>query len=192
MIESALQRKNICVAKKITIKSLVSLGIIAAAILLPQLFHTLLGSKAGITWLPMYLPILLGGCILGWAWGLGLGVVSPIISFALTSIWGSPMPALTRLPFMIVELSVFATVTGLFSKLIAKKSWMSFIAVLTAELCGRSIFLLLAVIFHSVSPLTPSVVWQQIVNGFVGLGTQAIIVPLLVIGLNAIINREHE
>ncbi len=192
MIESALQKNNVCTSKKITIKSLVALGIVSLAVILPQIAHFFFGKQAGVTWLPMYLPVLLGGCLLGWTWGLCLGMASPLVSFALTSLWGNPMPVATRLPFMIVELAVFALVAGLFSNVIAKKSWMSFVAVVTAELCGRGAFLLLSVIFQTTSSLTPSIVWQQITMGLVGLATQAVIVPLLVMGLNLLINKDHE
>ena len=50
----------------------------------------------------MYLPIILGGCLLGFRYGLVLGVISPLISFWFTSIFQNPMPALNRLPFMMI------------------------------------------------------------------------------------------
>jgi hypothetical protein len=61
----------------------------------------------------MYLPVLLGGCLLGWRWALAVGVLSPVVSFLITSLAGAPMPALPRLPFMMAELAVFALVSGL-------------------------------------------------------------------------------
>lgn len=119
MIESILVSKNVQTKTKITIKTLISVGLIVLAVGLPQLVHLVAGAQGGMTWLPMYLPVLIGGCLLGTWWGLGIGIASPIISFLITYAAGSPMPALERLPFMVLELAVFAGVTGLFSKKIA-------------------------------------------------------------------------
>ncbi|MDE6614573.1 MAG: hypothetical protein K2K24_03595, partial [Clostridia bacterium] len=81
MIENALVKNNLSLKTKITIKSLLSAGIVALAVILPQLLHLVFGQAGGVQWLPMYLPVLLGGCLLGWTWGLGIGIASPIVSF---------------------------------------------------------------------------------------------------------------
>ena len=126
MLESILARKGVSVRTRITVKSLVAVGVVALAVLLPQLVHLAAGASGGVRWLPMYLPVLLGGCLLGTWWGLGVGLVSPLASFAITSAMGSAMPAAARLPFMMAELAVFAAVSGLFSKKIAETvGWLS-------------------------------------------------------------------
>ena len=158
MIENVLVRKNISLKVKITVKSLISVGIVAIAVILPQLIHLAAGQAGGIQWLPMYLPVLLGGCLLGWTWGLGLGIASPIVSFLITLTTGNPMPAAARLPFMIVELAVFAAVSGLFSKKISTNGWMAFPAVLLAQIAGRTVFMLLVLIFQKVIPFTPTMI----------------------------------
>lgn len=190
MLENYLVRKNVSIRLKITVKSLVSLGVVALAVLLPQLVHLIAGQAGGVQWLPMYLPVLLGGCLLGWAWGLGVGVLSPLVSFAVTSAWGDPMPALARLPFMMAELAVFALVSGLFSKKIAENGWMAFPAVLLAAVSGRAFFLLLAVIFQGVAPFTPALIFSQIREGLLALVLQAVIVPFIVMGIRALMQRE--
>ena len=192
MLENVLVRKNVSLKMKITIKSLVSVGIVALAVALPQLVHLIAGQKGGVQWLPMYLPVLLGGCVLGWAWGLGIGIASPIVSFLITSALSSPMPALQRLPFMVAELAVFAAVSGLFSKKISENGWMAFPAVLLAEVCGRTVFMLLVVIFQSVTPFTPAVIWSQIQSGLLAVVLQAVIVPFIVMGLNRLLNKENK
>ena len=118
MIDNVLSGKKTSV--KLTVKSVISLGVVALAALLPQLVHLAAGPAGGMTWLPMYLPVLLGGCLLGWRWGLGVGILSPLASFAVTSAMGSAMPAAARLPYMIAELAVFAAVSGMFSRKIAE------------------------------------------------------------------------
>lgn len=192
MLENALVRRNCSLRVKITVKTLVSAGIVVLAVLLPQLVHLAAGQAGGVRWLPMYLPVLLGGCLLGWGWGIGVGLLSPLVSFALTSAWGAPMPALARLLFMMAELAVFAAVSGLFSDKIARNGWMAFPAVLLAAVSGRAFFLLLAVLFQSVAPFTPALVWSQIAEGLLALVLQAVLVPFLVMGLRALLLRDKK
>ena len=190
MIESVLTRKNVSVKLKITVKMLVSAGIIALAIGLPQLVHAVAGAQGGARWLPMYLPVLLGGCLLGWQWGLGIGIVSPLLSFGITSLAGNAMPVAVKLPYMVAELAVFGAVSGVFSKRIAENSWMAFPAVLSAAVGGRTLFMTVAAVFQSVSPLSAAAVWSQIQTGLVGLVLQATLVPIIVMILSFAINKE--
>ena len=78
MLDAVLTRKNVSFKFKITIKTMVSVGLIALAVILPQIIHATLGASGGAQWLPMYLPVLIGGCLLGCKWGLGVGIMSPI------------------------------------------------------------------------------------------------------------------
>ncbi len=192
MIEQVLTRHNAALRVKITVKTLISAGVIALAVILPQLVHLALGAPGGVQWLPMYLPVLLGGCLLGWKWGLGVGMLSPVVSFAITSLIGNPMPVATRLPYMIVELAVFAAVSGLFSRSITKNGWMAFPAVLLAQVAGRLTFLVVAAIFQSVSPLSAATVWSQIQTGLTGMVLQAVIVPFVVMGLRLLLMRDKQ
>ena len=192
MLEQVMRERSCSLKVKLTVKGLVSFGLIVLAVLLPQLVHLTLGQAGGVKWLPMYLPVLLGGCLLGVRWGTGVGVLSPVVGFALTSIWGDPMPAAARLPFMMAALCVFAAVSGIFSERIAKNGRMAFPAVLLGAVAGRAFFLLLAVLFESVAPFTVETVLSQIETGLWGLVLQAAMVPLLVMGLRALIQRERE
>ena len=190
MIENVLVRKNLSLKVKITVKSLISAGIVALAVILPQLLHLALGQAGGVEWLPMYLPVLLGGCLLGWSWGLGVGIASPVVSFLITLALGDPMPAAARLPFMMVELAVFAAVSGLFTKKIAQNGWMAFPAVLLAQVSGRAVFMLLVLIFQAVTPFTPALIWSQIQTGLLGMVLQAVLVPFIVMGLKLLLDRD--
>lgn len=189
MIENALRSRQVSFKLGITVKALISAGIVALAVLLPQLAHLALGEQAGMRFLPMYLPVLLGGCLLGWQWGLGIGLLSPLVSYLITAAAGSPMPALARLPFMMAELAVFAVVCGVFSDKIAKNGLMAFPAVLLAQLGGRSVFLLSAAAFSGVSPINAAMVWSQIQTGFAGLLIQAGLAPVIIIGLKALTDK---
>lgn len=190
MIESVLTRKNASLKLKLTLKALICVGIIALVVLLPQLAHLAVGEAAGVTLLPMYLPVLLGGCLLGSRWGVSIGLASPLISFLITASFGSPMPAAARLPFMMAELAVFAFVSGLFADKIGKHSWLAFPAIILAGICGRAFFLLLIAIFGSMTPFTTAMIWQQIKAGFVGFAIQAVVVPVTVMLLSALLNKE--
>lgn len=192
MIETALERKNIKLSVKITVKALISAGVIALAVILPQLVHLFSGAAGGAKWLPMYLPVLIGGCLLGWRWGLGVGVLSPVVSFLITSMTGNAMPAASRLPYMIAELAVFAVVSGVFSKKIAENLWLAFPAVLLAQVSGRAVFLIAAAIFQSIAPLSAAAVWSQIQTGLLGLVLQAVLVPFIVMGLGVLLGRDAQ
>lgn len=75
MLENVLERKKCSLSVKITVKTLVSALIIALAVALPQLVHLAAGSEGGMRYLPMYLPVLMGGCLLGVWWGIGVGAL---------------------------------------------------------------------------------------------------------------------
>lgn len=190
MIESILTKRNVKTKTKITIKSIIAVGLVALSVALPQLVHLVAGAQGGMTWLPMYLPVLIGGCLLGARWGLAIGICSPIISFILTSISGSAMPTLERLPFMIFELAVFSLISGAFSKKIAENKWIAFPAVLFAQIGGRISFFASVAISQNLVSFNFTTIWYQIQSGFIGVIIQALIVPLIIIALSKF-NRKN-
>ena len=192
MLDKALTQRDASISKRITIKSLVSLFLIALAVALPQLVHLALGQPGGVQFLPMYLPVLVGGCLLGARWAVTVGALSPVVSYLLTSIAGAPMPALPRLPFMIAELTVFALVAGLFSRKIAENGLWAFPAVIAAQIAGRAVFLGAVALFQGVSPFTVPMIWSQIVAGLPGLAIQAVLVPLMIIALRAVLVKDKD
>lgn len=191
MLENILTLKKYSHKTKLTVKSIVAVSLVALAVVLPQIVHLAAGQAGGVTWLPMYLPVLLAGCLLGTAWGLAVGVASPLVSFALTSMWGSAMPAAARLPFMIAELAVFAAVSGLFSKNIFKNGLFAFAATALAIVCGRAVFMLSVIVFQSVAPFTPALVWSQIQSGLAGAAAQAVLVPLVVMAVRRLMLKDN-
>ena len=157
---------------------------------MPQIVHLIAGPQGGMKWLPMYLPVLVAGCLLGPVWGLSVGILSPIVSFIITYAFGNPMPILARLPYMIIELAVFAGVSGLFSKKIVDNKWWAFLAVLLSAIAGRVVFLLITLAFESVGGLSFAIVWTQVKSGLLGLLVQWAIVPVIIIGLKKLMERE--
>lgn len=192
MFENALTLHGASVKTKITCKALVSVGLIALAMLLPQLVHATYGAAGGAQLLPMYLPILIGGCLLGAKWGIAVGLLSPLCSFLMTSMTGVPMPDAVRLPYMMAELAVFALISGLFTDRISAKPVFAFPAVLLSCLCGRAAFLALAFVFEDVSEMQGAMAWSQICGSWMGLLMQIIAVPLIIMALNAVLMKEKQ
>ncbi len=187
MTEIALRKKS--VAFRVTVKSAVSLLLVALAVGLPQLAHAAGGAAAGAKWLPMYAPALLAGCLLGWQWGLGVGLLSPLASFAFTTAaFGNAMPAAARLPYMTIELATFGLITGSFAKKIRGNAWLAFPAVISAQLCGRTLY----VVYNLIAGQSFAALWASVQTGLVGLYLQAALVPLAAVVLTAILKRRND
>ncbi|MBR4232667.1 MAG: hypothetical protein IKR95_05595, partial [Oscillospiraceae bacterium] len=139
-----------------------------------------MGQPGGAKWLPMYLPVLLGGLLLGTRWALPVGLISPLVSYLVTSALGSPMPAAERLPFMMIELAVFAAVSGLFSKKAAKNALWAVPAVIAAQIAGRAAFLGLVAVFQRYVSFNTSMIWSQLKAGYPGMLAQIVLVPVIV------------
>lgn len=191
MLENVLEKRMTSLKAKISVKSAVSAALIVLAVVLPQIAHLAVGASAGMTLLPMYLPVLMGGLLLGTKWGLIVGILSPVASFCITSLAGAAMPAASRLPFMMAELAVFAAVSGLFGSKISEKPLLAFVGVILAQVCGRAFFLLCVYAFRELSPLTAAAVWGQIKTGFTGLVIQAVAVPVIAIVISKLLNKEQ-
>ena len=91
-------------------KALLTMGFITLSIIIPQIFH--LCGINGPTFLPMHIPVLLAGFMLGPQEGLMVGILSPIISTALT---GMPVE-FPMMPIMVFELGTYGLVSGLLTK----------------------------------------------------------------------------
>ena len=102
------------------------------------------------------------------------------------------MPMAARLPFMIAELAVFALVSGLFTKKIADNGLWAFPAVILAQVTGGTVFLGLIAATQSMTDFTVPMIWSQIQTGVVGLLAQAIIVPVIIIGLRKLMVKDND
>lgn len=180
MLENALTSRNLTVSARTAWKTAVSAGIIVLAVVLPQIVHLAMGQPGGAKWLPMYLPVLLGGLLLGTRWALPVGLISPLVSYLVTSALGSPMPAAERLPFMMVELAIFAAMSGLFSKKAAKNAMWAVPAVIAAQIAGRAVFLGLVAVFQRYVSFSTAMIWSQLKAGYPGMLAQIVLVPVIV------------
>lgn len=148
--------------------------LLAMGILLPQVFHLFGGKAAGGMLLPMHIPVLLSGYLLGPWWGLAIGAATPAVS-ALTG-----MPPLARLPFMMLELSAYGLFAGLLGKKLRLPVWLS---LPLTQLAGRLVYLLSLLTAGNLLHMRQAgavFAWTATVEGLPGIVMQWVFVPLLV------------
>lgn len=166
--------------KKLTYGAL----IVACAIVLPQLFHLSGIPNTGAVFLPMHIPVLLGGFILGPAFGAVIGALSPLISSLLTA-----MPPLARLPFMVIELAGYGFFAGLTYQTLGfnRKKCGTYLSLACAMLFGRVLYTLAAFIasawlhIEKAGGIMAGV--NATVTGFAGIVIQLMFIPPLVYAL---------
>lgn len=186
-IIQALTFTTISVKKQL----LATIGAMAAAVVLPQLFHVVglvsnMGTAFGETFLPMHLPILLAGLIAGPYAGAIAGLLSPLVSFGLTG-----MPGGAMLPFIMLELCMYGFIAGL----LRTAKLPVIVKVLLAQIGGRgirAIAILAAVYLFGNESVHTSVILNSIVAGIPGLILQWSILPLLVYRIEGGNTREAD
>ena len=167
--------------QKLSVKTqaLAAIGAVAAAVILPQIFHLMgaisgTGTALGETFLPMHLPIILAGLLAGPYVGAASGLLAPLFSFALTG-----MPNAAMLPFMMIELCVY----GLTSGLLLNVKMPTFAKVVVAQVAGRgvrAIAILLAVYAFESNAISVAVIWNSVAAGVFGIALQWAFIPLIV------------
>lgn len=156
---------------------------IALAIIVPQIFHLSGIPQSGNVFLPMHLPVLLCGFVLGPVWGLAIGAASPVISSFLTG-----MPPMARLPFMIFELAAYGGLTGLLFQTLGlgSKRFGSVLTLAGAMAGGRIIYalcLLAAASLFGMNITGPAAAITASVTGIPGIVLQFIFIPPIVYAL---------
>ena len=170
--------------KKSTIKLIVYCGLFTAlGVLFPMIFHAF-GAVSGQTFLPMHIPVLVGGLLVSPICGLVAGIFSPAISSVLTN-----MPAPVKMPFMCIELAVYGLSSGLFMKLFGKKiksrTATCYLSLICAQILGRIANILCTFaaiyIFGISSPaISIKATLASIPLGFIGIAIQWIVIPPIV------------
>jgi hypothetical protein len=101
------------------------LGLIGAAVLLPAIAHVL---QLPVRWLlPMHWPVILAGLVYGWRAGVVAGLLSPLVSFAL-----SGMPPQPFLPTMTAELAAYGLLAGVLRSSVRMNAFASVALALVA------------------------------------------------------------
>lgn len=99
-------------------------------IALPRIFHVLAGATAGATYLPMHIAVLIAALTFGVISGSVVAGISIVFSYFLTG-----MPTLARLPYMLIELLLYAVLLGVFSK-----KFSSYVSLILSLVIGRVLY----------------------------------------------------
>lgn len=157
-------------------KELVLSGLlIALGLVLPMAFH--LFKAGGPVFLPMHIPVLLGGMILSPIFALLVGVLTPIVSNLLTSM----PPLMPMLPIMIVELGLYGLVASILRK---KLNLNVFISLIISMIIGRIgaglvVYVMTSVFAVQFAPPIAFVI-GGISKGIPGIIIQLIFIPIIV------------
>lgn len=180
---------NILSRKTAVTKTLIAAAAVIGAVALPQIFHLIgvvsgTGAAVGTALLPMHIPVLLAGFIGGPLSGLAAGVLSPMLSFALTQ-----MPTAALLPLMIIELGVYGLLAGLLSR-VKLNSFIKLLIVQAAGRIARAAATLAAVYIFGSTAFTAEAAWTFVTAGLFGILIQWALIPMLTEKLGA--NKLHE
>lgn len=167
--------------KKITYIAL----LLAIAIILPQAFHFTGIPQSGAIFLPMHIPVLIAGIILGPVSGCSVGIIAPMISSLLTG-----MPPAIRLPFMIGELAMYGLVSGLFfhSFGLAHKKGGCLLSLVISMVAGRIMYAIMIVLATYLLHMQVGglvAVSAAITTGLPGIIIQLLFIPILIKALEA-------
>ncbi len=166
-----------------TFKLVASSVLVATGVLLPMVFH--MAGAAGSIFLPMHIPALLAGFLLGPYCGLCVGLLAPLLSSLSTG-----MPPVPVLPVMTVELAVYGAVGGWLYRDRKLSIWLSLIAAMTAGrlAAALSAYILVKLLAVKLNPLT--FITGAVLTGLPGITVQLMLVPLLVRRLEATVRNK--
>lgn len=118
---------------------------VALGCVLPQALHAF--PNGGMILLPMHIPVLLCGLTCSPAYGLGCGLLTPLLSHL-----GTGMPAAPMLPAMLCELGAYGLTAGLAARCLRTGNRLRdlYAQLIVAMLTGRAVYgLLNALVFQA-------------------------------------------
>lgn len=164
-----------------TIRKLVLAGLfIAIGLVLP--FITGQIPEIGKQLLPMHIPVLIAGFVIGWKYGLAVGFILPILRSLLFSM--PPMfPTAIAMSF---ELATYGCLTGLLYDSLPKKTPYIYITLILSMLGGRVVWGIVSLILYGISGTGFG--WEAFMagafmNALPGIIIQIIIIPIIIIAL---------
>lgn len=166
---------------KISTKKIVFSGLfIALGLVMP--FLTAQVPSIGSKLLPMHIPVLLGGFILGWPCGLIIGFIVPILRSML---FGMP-PMFPTAIAMAFELATYGLVAGFLYKIFPRKNIFIYITLILSMISGRIIWGAVSIFLYGLNGAAFS--WKifmsgGLVNAIPGIIIQIIIIPIILIAL---------
>lgn len=153
---------------------------LALALALPFLTGQI--PQVGSALCPMHIPVLLCGFFCGPWYALAVGLVAPLLRFAL---FGMP-PLMPTGIAMCFELATYGVVSGLLYKLLPGKKVFTYVTLIAAMLAGRIIWGIARVILAGLAQ--SEFAWTAFLSGaFVnavpGIILHILLIPVLVIAL---------
>ncbi len=152
--------------------------LIAIGIVLPIGFHTI--GMGGPMFLPMHIPVLIGGAILSPVYALLVGLVTPILSCLLT---GMPV-AYPILPVMAIELAMYGLCTSVLIRQFKANIWLTLILgmILGRIGAGLTVCILTLTMGLKMNPIL--YVKGAVITGLPGIVIQLVLIPALIRTLN--------
>lgn len=150
---------------------------IALGVVLPIASHMIPGG--GTVFLPMHIPVLLCGLIVGWQYGFICGIVTPILSHLV-----SGMPIAAYLPAMVCELAAYGLIAGLMATYFrVKNSAVSiYIQLIVAMVIGRVVYGLVNMLIFQVGAYSWEIfISAAFITGIPGIILQLVILPPLIL-----------
>ncbi len=167
--------------KKNSTKNLVLAGLfIALGIVLP--FITGQIPSIGNMLLPMHIPVLIAGFVLGPKYGLVIGFIVPLLRYMLI---GMPPLFPVGIP-MAFELATYGFVTGLLYEKLPKKKSNVFVSLIVAMIVGRIVWGIASFIVFNARQTAFTIemfMAGAFLNAIPGIIIQIIIIPPIIIAL---------
>jgi len=166
------------------IKRMVATAVlITLGIVLPVIFHMIPAGIAGRTLLPMHVPVLIAGLIVGPFYGFFAGLVTPLFS---SMTMGMPVAGIAVYRMM-VELSVYGLIGGLSMRYIRTGRMIIdlYIGLVAAMILGRVAAGVVQAFLLTGGTTFNMALWVSgyITTSIPGIILQIIIIPSIVIGL---------
>lgn len=161
-------------------KKLVLAGLfIALGLVLP--FITGQIPKFGNMLLPMHIPVLIAGFVLGGKYGLAIGFIVPILRSLLFTM--PPMPFAIAMAF---ELATYGLITGLLYTRLPKKKINLYASLIVAMLVGRLVWGIASYILYGIQGTAftfEMFIAGAFANAIIGIVLQLIIIPPILMAL---------
>ena len=153
---------------------------IALGVTLPQAFHAI--PNAGGIFLPMHIPVLVAGFVVGPVFGLADGILTPVLSHLIFH-----MPPAAVLPGMLCELAMYGLATGFFARIIKTKNVLLkiYAVLILGMLAGRVTYgILNSLIFRAGSYSMQAWLSAAFITALPGIIIQLIVIPVLLLALS--------
>ena len=135
--------------------------------------------EIGSALLPMHVPVLLAGFIVGWRWGAVVGAAAPLFR-SLTL--GMP-PLFPTAVCMAAELAVYGAVSGLMHRILPKKKAFIYLSLIISMIAGRVVWGAVMFLCLSISGgafTFAAFIAGALTNAIPGIIIQIIVIPILV------------